>query len=126
MRALGRGGKRRVPASRRAPAHEPKEERVGRVEGKVAIITGGGRGQGAAEAELFAREGAAVAVCDVLEEEGRSVARAINESGGAARFFPMDVKDEAHWRAVVDEVLRWKGRLTTLVNNAGIINRMGI
>jgi NAD(P)-dependent dehydrogenase (short-subunit alcohol dehydrogenase family) len=99
---------------------------VGRVEGKVVIITGGGRGQGAAEAELLAREGAAVAVCDVLEDEGRSVARAINEAGGAARFFPMDVKDDAHWQAVVEEVLRWKGRITTLVNNAGIINRMGI
>jgi len=99
---------------------------VGRVEGKVAIITGGGRGQGAAEAELLASEGAAVAVCDVLEDEGRAVAARIDEAGGAARFFPMDVKDDASWRFVVAEVLRWKGRITTLVNNAGIINRMGI
>src|SRR3954453_21778578 len=102
------------------------EEAVGRVEGKVAIITGGGRGQGAAEAHLLAREGAAVAVCDVLEDEGRAVAAEINAAAGAARFYAMDVKSEERWRAVVTDVLAWKGRITTLVNNAGIINRMGI
>lgn len=97
-----------------------------RLEGKVAIVTGAGRGQGAEEALLFAREGAAVAVCDVLEDEGRAVAKAINDAGGVARYFAVDVKEEAQWRALVIDVLDWKGRITTLVNNAGIINRMGI
>lgn len=99
---------------------------MGRLKDKVAIITGGGRGQGADEARLFATEGAAVAVCDVLEEEGRAVASAITADGGAARFFPLDVRDDGQWRRVVSDVLAWKGRITTLVNNAGIINRMGI
>jgi NAD(P)-dependent dehydrogenase (short-subunit alcohol dehydrogenase family) len=56
------------------------------MQGKVAIITGGGRGQGAEEAVLFAREGAAVAVCDVLEDEGRAVARTINDAAGRTLF----------------------------------------
>ena len=99
---------------------------MGRLDGKVAVITGGGRGQGADEARLFAREGAAVALCDVLEREGREIADAIERSGGSARFFAVDVQDDAQWRALVRDVLAWKGRLTTLVNNAGIINRMGI
>lgn len=99
---------------------------MGRLEGKVAVITGGGRGQGADEAMLFAREGAAIAVCDVLEEEGRAVARAINDGGGSARFFALDVQEESKWGGLVSDVLAWKGRITTLVNNAGIINRMGI
>jgi NAD(P)-dependent dehydrogenase (short-subunit alcohol dehydrogenase family) len=94
--------------------------------GKVAIITGGGRGQGEAEARILAREGAAIAVCDVLEDEGRAVAEAIEAEGGAARFFAMNVQDEAQWRTLVRDVLAWQGRITTLVNNAGIINRMGI
>ena len=99
---------------------------MGRMQGKVAIITGGGRGQGAEEAVLFAREGAAVAVCDVLEDEGRAVARTINDAGGAARFFALDVKEESQWHRLVSEVLAWKSRITTLVNNAGVINRMGV
>jgi 3alpha(or 20beta)-hydroxysteroid dehydrogenase len=102
------------------------EEAVGRVEDKVAIITGGGRGQGAAEARLLASEGAAVAICDLLEDEGQAVAAEIAAAGGAAQFFPMDVRDEAAWRTVVAGVVAWKGKITTLVNNAGIINRMGI
>ncbi len=99
---------------------------MNRVEGRVAIVTGGGRGQGAAEARLLAREGAAVAVCDVLEAEGQAVADEINAAGGAARFYPLDVSSEAQWRSLVSDVLAWKNKITTLVNNAGIINRLGI
>jgi 3alpha(or 20beta)-hydroxysteroid dehydrogenase len=106
---------------------QSQEERtVGRLNGKVAIITGAARGQGAVEAQLFAREGAAVAVCDVLEAEGLQLADDIGSAGGEARFYSMDVKDEGQWSRLVRDVLAWKGRLTTLVNNAGIINRMGI
>jgi 3alpha(or 20beta)-hydroxysteroid dehydrogenase len=99
---------------------------MGRVEGKIAIITGAGRGQGAAEAHALAKEGAAVAVCDVLEAEGEAVASAINASGGSARYFAMDVSSESQWVSLVKDVLAWKGRITTLVNNAGIISRFGI
>lgn len=99
---------------------------MGRLEGKVAIITGGSRGQGAAEARMFAREGAAVAICDILDAEGEDLARAISKDGGAARYFHLDVADPANWAAVVDDVMAWQGRLTTLVNNAGILNRTGV
>jgi 3alpha(or 20beta)-hydroxysteroid dehydrogenase len=99
---------------------------VGRVQGKVAIITGGSRGQGAAEARLLAREGAAVAVCDLLEEEGQALARDINAAGGRARFYSLDVSNEGQWQSVVKNTVDWAGKLTTLVNNAGIINRLGI
>jgi 3alpha(or 20beta)-hydroxysteroid dehydrogenase len=99
---------------------------MGRVEGKVVIITGGARGQGAAEARVLAKEGASIAICDVLETEGTALASEINAAGGSARFYPMDVTNEARWRSLVEDVLAWKGRITTLVNNAGIINRLGI
>jgi 3alpha(or 20beta)-hydroxysteroid dehydrogenase len=99
---------------------------VGRVEGKVAIITGGSRGQGAAEAQLLAREGAAVAICDLLADEGQALAKDINAAGGRARFYSLDVSNESQWRSVVKDVVEWAGKVTTLVNNAGIINRLGI
>ena len=94
--------------------------------GKAALITGGSRGQGAAEARLFAGSGAAVAVCDVLEAEGRIVAEEIAAGGGAARFLRLDVSDPADWAAAVSEILAWRGRLDILVNNAGIIDRSTI
>lgn len=96
------------------------------LDGKVAIITGGARGQGAAEARLFARSGAAVAICDVLEAEGRELARELVEAGHACRFMPLDVTSPEGWAAVVHEVTAWRERLDILVNNAGIINRTSI
>jgi 3alpha(or 20beta)-hydroxysteroid dehydrogenase len=92
--------------------------------GKVALITGGGRGQGAAEARLFAASGAAVMICDVLEAEGRAVAESIGAD--AARFQLLDVGDPAGWKEAVAAVLDWRGRLDILVNNAGIIDRSTI
>jgi 3alpha(or 20beta)-hydroxysteroid dehydrogenase len=86
----------------------------GRLEGKVAIITGAARGQGEAEARLFAAEGARVVVADVLEAEGRAVAASI---GDAATFERLDVSSESDWARVVEAA----GPLTTLVNNAGIV-----
>lgn len=99
---------------------------MGRLEGKVALITGGSRGQGETEARLFAREGAAVAICDVLDAPGTEVARQITAEGGQARYFHLDVTQEEDWARVVAAILAWTGRLTTLVNNAGILNRTGI
>jgi 3alpha(or 20beta)-hydroxysteroid dehydrogenase len=93
---------------------------------QVALITGGSRGQGAEEARLFAAEGAAVAICDVLESEGEELARSITASGGQARFFPLDVTSEEQWIKTVADVVAWKGKLSILVNNAGIINQMGV
>ena len=88
---------------------------MGRLDGKVAIITGGARGMGAAEGRLFAREGATVYVTDVLAEDGRLLAK---ESG--LTFIEHDVTDPAQWSAVVEQVTREAGRIDVLVNNAGI------
>ena len=92
---------------------------MGRLDGKVAIVTGAARGQGAAEARLFAAEGARVVLSDVLEEPGRKLAA---EIGAAALFARQDVSEEAGWEAVVDLALRQFGGLDVLVNNAGIVH----
>jgi 3alpha(or 20beta)-hydroxysteroid dehydrogenase len=85
--------------------------------GKVAIITGAARGQGAAEATLFASLGARVVLTDVLVDEGQQVAASI---GAAARFVRHDVADESDWRATVDTAVSEFGRVDVLVNNAAI------
>ena len=91
-----------------------------RLEGKVAIITGGAHGMGAEECRIFAREGAKVVIADVLEEEGRQVEAEIAESGGDALFVRLDVTSEDDWQAAVGEAVSRYGKLDTLVNNAGI------
>jgi len=91
---------------------------MGRLDGKVAIITGGARGQGAAEGRLFAAEGARVVLGDVLDDEGKAVA---TEIGDAARYVHLDVTDEEQWAAAVTYVEDEFGPVTTLVNNAGIL-----
>ncbi len=94
-----------------------------RLAGKVALISGGGRGMGAAEARLFAGEGAKVVIGDVLEDEGRAVASEINGSGGEAFFSLLDVTKDDDWRRVVAEAAARFGKLNVLVNNAGILVR---
>ncbi len=91
-----------------------------RLAGKVAIISGAASGMGAATARRFAREGAMVVVADMLEEEGRAVADAINAAGGKALFVALNVTDEAAWSKVVAQTVQAFGRLDILVNNAGI------
>jgi NAD(P)-dependent dehydrogenase (short-subunit alcohol dehydrogenase family) len=91
-----------------------------RVADKVVLVTGAASGMGAATARLLAREGARVAVADLLEEEGRAVAAAIGQDGGTARFLRLDVAEEAAWEAAMAELLGGWGRLDVLVNNAGI------
>ena len=88
-----------------------------RLQGKVALVTGGASGMGKSEATIFAREGARVVVADVLEAEGKGVAQAI---GDAARFVKLDVTNEAEWQAAVAYAEREFGKLDILVNNAGI------
>jgi 3alpha(or 20beta)-hydroxysteroid dehydrogenase len=92
---------------------------MGRLEGKVALITGGARGQGAEEARLFAVEGAQVVITDVLDDEGKQTA---SDIGSAATFHHHDVTSEAEWTSVVDAVIGEHGRLDVLVNNAGILD----
>ncbi len=93
---------------------------MGRLDGKVAFISGGARGMGAAEARLFVREGARVALGDVLDDEGRQVAAEIDESGGDCIFVHLDVTSEANWQEAIDVTASRFGRLDILVNNAGI------
>lgn len=88
-----------------------------RLEGKVALITGGARGQGAAEAALFAREGATVFITDVLEGVGQAKA---DELGDAVTFLHHDVTSESDWAGVVGGIVEQHHRLDVLVNNAGI------
>lgn len=85
--------------------------------GKVAIITGAARGQGAAESRLFASLGARVVLTDLLVDEGEQVATSI---GAAARFVRHDVASESDWAATVDTAVKQFGRVDVLVNNAAI------
>ena len=91
-----------------------------RLEGKVALISGGARGMGATEAKMFAREGAKVVIGDVLEEEGRQTEAEINETGGECLFVKLDVTSEAEWQQAVATTIARFGKLDILVNNAGI------
>jgi NAD(P)-dependent dehydrogenase (short-subunit alcohol dehydrogenase family) len=93
---------------------------MGRVEGKVALVTGGALGIGRACALLLSREGAKVVVTDIKEEEGQAVTAEITAAGGAALFVRHNVADENEWRQVIDRTLQEFGRLDILVNNAGI------
>ena len=90
------------------------------VEGKVALVTGGASGIGAACAELLAREGASVAVTDVDELRGPEVVAGIRKAGGEATFWHHDVTSEPRWIEIVAEVEKRYGRLDILVSNAGI------
>jgi 3alpha(or 20beta)-hydroxysteroid dehydrogenase len=88
---------------------------MGRLDGKVALITGGARGQGEAEARLFSAEGATVVITDVLDAQGEAVAREISGT-----YLHHDVASESRWADVVQEVKSRHGRIDILVNNAGI------
>ncbi|HIN71936.1 MAG TPA: SDR family NAD(P)-dependent oxidoreductase, partial [Dehalococcoidia bacterium] len=91
-----------------------------RLAGKVAFISGGARGMGATEAKLFANEGAAVAIGDVLEEAGKRTEAEINQSGGQALFVSLDVTSEQSWLDAIGATVAKFGRLDILVNNAGV------
>jgi 3alpha(or 20beta)-hydroxysteroid dehydrogenase len=91
---------------------------MGRLEGKVAIISGAARGIGGAAARLFVGEGARVVLGDILEEEGSQLAEAL---GPSARFQPLDVTDPRSWETAVEVAQSAFGPLTTLVNNAGVV-----
>jgi len=94
-----------------------------RLECKVALISGGARGMGAAEARVFAREGARVAIGDLLEDEGARLEAEIAEAGGEAIFVRLDVTSAMDWTRAIETVVRRFGKLDVLVNNAGIHQR---
>jgi NAD(P)-dependent dehydrogenase (short-subunit alcohol dehydrogenase family) len=91
-----------------------------RLAGKVALISGGARGMGAAEAAMFCAEGAAVVIGDVLDAEGKAVESEITGKGGRIAYIHLDVTSEADWKAAVDLAVSRFGKLDVLVNNAGI------
>jgi 3alpha(or 20beta)-hydroxysteroid dehydrogenase len=95
---------------------------MGRVTGKIVIVTGAARGLGAAHAQRLIEEGAKVMLTDVLDKEGKEIARAL---GGNARYLHHDVTSEAQWQHVVSETENVFGPVSVLVNNAGIVPVMG-
>lgn len=97
-----------------------------RLQGKVALISGGAKGQGATEARLFVKEGASVVIGDILEDEGSKVEAEINESGGGALFTKLDVTSASDWESAVKLAVERFGKLDVLINNAAIYSRVPI
>jgi 3alpha(or 20beta)-hydroxysteroid dehydrogenase len=97
-----------------------------RLEGKVALITGGARGMGASEAQLFLDEGAKVVITDILDEVGQETARRLSPDGSRCIFYHHDVTNEAEWESVVADAIGAFGQIDVLVNNAGIFEQGSI
>ena len=93
---------------------------AGRVQGKVALVTGGSSGIGRGCAEKLAAEGATVVVTDIQDDKGAETIAMIAKAGGKAWYLRHDVTDEAAWESVIAEIKAREGRLDILVNNAGI------
>ena len=96
---------------------------MGRFDEKVVIVTGAARGQGEAEARLFASQGAKVLLADVLDEQGEAVAADI---GANARYVHLDVSDEGQWATAIAAAVEFGGGLDALVNNAAILRPAAI
>ena len=97
-----------------------------RLNNKVAILSGGAGGVGAAQAKLFSQEGAKIVIGDMDEVAGNELAHEINKNSGHAIFIRLDVLEEKNWREIVDASLTHFGKIDILVNNAGILRTEGI
>jgi cyclopentanol dehydrogenase len=97
-----------------------------RIEGKVALISGGARGLGAAQARLFAREGVKVVIGDILKDNAMKVVSYIKSEGGEAVFLKLDVTSKDDWRTIMAATINYFGKLDVLVNNAGIGGKAGV
>jgi NAD(P)-dependent dehydrogenase (short-subunit alcohol dehydrogenase family) len=93
---------------------------MGRVQGKIALVTGAASGIGRGCAETLAREGATVVITDVQDDKGQALAAEIGKAGGTAVYLHHDTTNEDQWIAVIAEIEKRFGRLDVLVNNAGI------
>jgi cyclopentanol dehydrogenase len=98
----------------------------GRLSGKVAVITGAARGQGAAEAELFCREGARVVLADVRDADGEQRAEGLRSAGHEAIFCHLDVSNAADWAGAIEAAESTFGSVDVLVNNAGVVSFGGV
>ncbi len=99
---------------------------MARLEGKVALISGGARGQGAVEARMFAEEGASVVIGDILDEQGRQTEAELQELGYNVTYVHLDVTSESDWESAVQAAVSTYGKLGILLNNAGILIRKNI
>ena len=97
-----------------------------RLEGKVALISGGARGQGAVEARMFAEEGASVVIGDILDDQGRQTEAELQELGYQVTYVHLDVTNESDWQSAVQTAVSAYGKLDILLNNAGILIRKNI
>jgi 2,5-dichloro-2,5-cyclohexadiene-1,4-diol dehydrogenase 2 len=98
----------------------------GRLAGKVALVSGGASGIGAAHVRIFAVEGAKIIAGDIQEEMGKALVEEVRRGGGEATFVRLDVSTESDWTHAVREAVNRYGKLTTLINNAGIYWPQGI
>ena len=94
---------------------------MGRLDGKVAVISGGARGQGATEARLFAQEGARVVFGDVLDEAGKQVEQEIRAQGGEATYVHLDVTSEADWIEAVGTAVNRYGKLDKYLSKSYLV-----
>jgi len=99
---------------------------MGRLEGKVALISGGAKGMGEIEARMFAEEGASLVIADILDDRGENLASEISEisSSGGCVYVHLDVRNMSEWNTVVETAIKTFGKLDILVNNAGVTSRM--
>jgi len=97
-----------------------------RFAGKVALITGGGGGQGKVQGRMLAEQGATVVLADVADAAGKAAAAAIRKAGGNAEYVRLDVTAAADWEKVMRAIRRKHGALHVLVNNAGIVSRTNV
>ena len=99
---------------------------MGRLEGKVALISGGAKGMGEIEAKMFAEEGASLVIADILDDRGKNLASEISEisSSGECVYVHLDVRNMSEWNTAVETAIRTFGKLDILVNNAGVTSRM--